>query len=119
MDWAGDIRLIETLLIAVVFPQLLGYAAFRWAGAKLGPIKYLALLIPPIAFYFIADEYWGLQAEAIRKSHHHVCGAFGMAATLSTLFGTLFHLTLGLMAAALVGLVRKRRAKFARLQSSI
>ena|SRR5215470_9370209 len=119
MDWAGEIRLISTLLIAVVFPQLLGYTAFRWAGAKLGSVKYLALLIAPIAFYLIADEYWGLQAEAIRKSHHHLCGAFGMAAILSTLFGTLFHLTLGLMVAALMGFVRQRRAKLGALQSSI
>jgi hypothetical protein len=43
-------------------------------------------------FFVISLAFWSTEARAIAKTGTYVCGAFGAAALVATLAGTVFHL---------------------------
>ena len=85
------------VLIGLLFPQLMGYAAYKFTKQKNNIIKATTLLIAPLCFFLVAYLYWGNQANAIRDNGNYVCGAFGAAAVFSTLYGTGIHLILAVI----------------------
>jgi hypothetical protein len=116
MDWMDAIRLSAVAALGLLLPQALGFAGYRWTRRKAAPLKISFILIPPLVFFVIADAYWTFQANSIRAAGYRVCGAFGAAAALSTMFGTLFHLVAAAIVLALLSLWWKRQDRKAKLQ---
>ena len=85
------------VICGLIIPQVLGIAAYRFLRRAKKSLVALSVLFPPVSFYIIADLYWTAAARGIRSEGHYVCGAFGAAAGLFTVFGTLIHLSLAVM----------------------
>jgi len=116
MDWRVAIRLFGFAAFGLLLPQALGFAGYRWTRRKATPLKISFILIPPLVFFVLSDSYWTWQARSIRAAGQYVCGAFGAAATFSTMFGTLFHLAAAAILLALVSLWWRRQDRKAKLQ---
>jgi hypothetical protein len=97
-------------LLGLVLPLTLASLGYRWTRTKPWHVKGITLLIAPLTYYTGATIYWEVQANSIRATGHYVCGAFGAAAVLSTLYGTIIHLVLGAIMFLIVSFVWKRQA---------
>jgi hypothetical protein len=93
----------------LIIPQVLGFAAYRFLRRTRKSLVVLSALLPPISFYIIAYLYWAAAARAVRSEEHYVCGAFGAAASLSTVFGTLIHLSLAIMGLLTMSVITRIR----------
>jgi hypothetical protein len=96
MESVGEaVHVFLVLAVGLVLPQVLGYLGYRWARNKSASLRTFPFLIPPVVFFASAYVFWEYQAKVVRDEGHRVCGAMGAAASLSTMFGTLFHLVVG------------------------
>jgi hypothetical protein len=111
MHWVlMTIRLLALVFFGLVLPQALGLVGYRWTRHKGTLLKLATLLIAPVVFFISAYLFWGQSAQAIRDSGNYVCGAFGAARVFSTMFGTLFHLIMGVILFLVVSFIWKRKA---------
>jgi hypothetical protein len=106
---------IEVLLRSTVFvtcglllPQLLAYLIYRSATKKASELTVLAFLIAPAVYFCSAFFYWEHGAAVVRSEGHRPCGAMGMAAAVTTMFGTLFHLIATALLLGGISWLRKR-----------
>jgi hypothetical protein len=109
------LRILLFFVCAFCLPQLAGFVALRsaWRVKK----KYLimpAIVIAPTMFFIMAYVYWEMQANAIRAEGHYVCGLFGAAAFLTTVWGTVIHLCLSAAILFIMWFVTKRRNRLLR-----
>ena len=99
------------IFMGLILPQALASPGYGWARTKRRLAQGLTLLIVPLTFFLISNVFWRLKANAIETAGHYVCGAFGAAAVLSTIYGTLIHMVFGVIMFVVVGFVWKRKAK--------
>jgi hypothetical protein len=103
-------RLSAFVVIGMILPQALGYFAYRSIRSKGKAVAALSVLVPPIFFYMAAYLFWTISANEIRQQGLRVCGAFGAAAGISTVFGTILHLIVAGLAFVTVCWVLIRRS---------
>jgi hypothetical protein len=109
-DSNAEIILKVLFLLAIIaIPQAVGVGIHLWARRRHYAWQILAVVTPPAIFYTSAVLYWDAQAKAIVKAGHRVCGAFGAASALSTIFGTLLHLVLAGIVLIIMYFIRKRQ----------
>jgi hypothetical protein len=108
------IRLLGVTFFGLALPQALGLVGHRWTRHRGRLLNLATLLIPPVVFFVSAYLYWGQSAQAMRDSGHYVCGAFGAAAVVSTIGGTLLNLIIGVILFLGINFIWKRKAALAR-----
>jgi len=104
------LRTIATILIGLLFPQLMGFFGFQWVRTRKNKVlKLLFLFVPPLSFFIIAYFYWGNAAKEIAKAGQRACGMFAAMSFFSTLAGTLLHLSLSIILFLVLNKIWKRR----------
>ena len=117
MNWVVvTIRLVVAGFLGLILPQALGFLGYRWSRHRGRLLQLATLLIAPVVFFSSAYLYWARSAQALRDSGHYVCGAFGAAAVVSTIGGTLLNLILGVILFLGVSFIWKRKAARRRRQ---
>lgn len=102
-----DVSILVIKIIIIVFgglviPQALCAAGVIWSKNKRIFLKIITMLIAPLSFWLISSLFFRFWAGSIKQTGNYACGAFGAAATFSTIFGTLINLAISILIFALL-----------------